>query len=140
MRPEVADRCLVLLYLMAVPITIYPIWQLTDIYRAVQFSRHIIVMTSGVSYYLLGIVLLTLGVIHAAGTLRPNGIIMRYASGILLTSFLLALFIAAALSWSVPTLLERSGYSRCGPDTFRIARGETLIYALTECPPSPPSR
>lgn len=136
MSPKVADRCMILLYLLAVPATFYPIWELIEVYQSLSSGQNVIKMTSGVFYLFLMSVLLTASVIHVAGTIRPNGIIMRHASGILLTSFLLALFIASVLSWSVPALLERSGYSRCGPDKFRISKGETLIYALVECPSS----
>lgn len=135
MRLEVADRFVILFYLLSVPATIYPIWELVGVYRSVQAGIDVIETSSGVAYFLLMSIFFTLFIIQIAGKRCPDGFIMRHASGILACHFFLVLFIASALTFSVPYLLAQSGYKQCGPAKYRTSRGGPMNYALKECPP-----
>lgn len=134
MRPEIAQRVLTLLYVAAVPATVYPLWRLVDVRNAVRQQQPAISFDSGVFYFFLMSIFFTFFIIQKVGAVNPRGKIIRNASKLVIAHFVCALALASSLAFVVPAWLERQGYSKCPLyDAHRVARGKRMLFLLGDC-------
>ncbi|GAB1268118.1 hypothetical protein NBRC116493_13710 [Aurantivibrio infirmus] len=135
MSPKTAQKIFIFLVIIAIPLTLWPFWELWTIFKAIKNSREIVVIDSGIFYLWLMSVFFTFYLIQRKGLQEHSSLNTRHASLAIVIQFLVITIVAYSLPIALKHWLIENQYQLC----IKVKKPGTITdttierYSLSGC-------
>lgn len=134
MSPNTAQRIFIFFVIVAIPISLWPFWDLATLYTAVKNMESPIDFDMGIFYLWLISVFFTLYFIQKKGLEKGKEFSSKLASLFLVIHFLTILLLAYALPIAIKHWLIENNYQYCSTQEYTgISRSELGHYTKGRC-------
>lgn len=138
MSPNTAQRIFIFFVIVAIPISLWPFWDLLTLFTAVKENNSTVTFEMGIFYLWLISIFFTLYFIQNKGTKKESRkgekFNSKLASLFLVIHFLTILLLAYVLPIGIQHWLINNNYQHCSTQEYTgTSRSELNLYTTGQC-------